>query len=163
MKKLLLFPLFSLLLVGACKQNIEVKQTTVNFNADSVRNVVLATDRHWNDTAQVLGFVKAKPLFADDSAINYRQGGLPIVGKSILMEHAAADTGALMLIQWEPRKSEVSSGDLAYTLGNWQWKTKTDAGADTIYRGVYCTIWKRQSDGTWKFVFDGGNDTPGVW
>jgi hypothetical protein len=26
--------------------------------------------------------------------------------------------------------------------------------------GVYVTVWKKQSDNSWKFVLDGGNDTP---
>jgi ketosteroid isomerase-like protein len=57
-------------------------------------------------------------------------------------------------ITWQPFKAEAS-GDLGYTIGNWKYQTK-----DTIMYGNYCTIWKRQQDGNWKFVFDGGNNTP---
>ncbi len=58
-------------------------------------------------------------------------------------------------------KAEVSaSGDLGYTFGGFAFKIKTKAGVDTTYYGDYITIWRKQPDGKWKFVFDGGTDTP---
>jgi hypothetical protein len=33
-------------------------------------------------------------------------------------------------------------------------------GKDTVEYGNYVTIWKRFPDGRWKYVLDGGNDTP---
>lgn len=27
-------------------------------------------------------------------------------------------------------------------------------------RGIYLTIWRRQADGSWKFVFDGSPEIP---
>jgi len=59
-------------------------------------------------------------------------------------------------ISWEPFKAEASSsGDMGYSLGNWKMTTP-----DTTYYGNYYTIWKRLTDGAWKFVVDGGNNTP---
>jgi ketosteroid isomerase-like protein len=29
------------------------------------------------------------------------------------------------------------------------------------YYSKYLTVWKRQPDGAWKFVADGGNERPG--
>jgi ketosteroid isomerase-like protein len=59
-------------------------------------------------------------------------------------------------ISWEPYKAEASSsGDLGYTLGNWKLVTP-----DTTYYGNYYTAWKKGKDGTWKWVVDGGNNTP---
>jgi ketosteroid isomerase-like protein len=32
---------------------------------------------------------------------------------------------------------------------------------DTIIYGTYISIWKKQSDGNWKFVLDSGNEGVG--
>ena len=48
------------------------------------------------------------------------------------------------------------SADLGYTFGNWI-LTKIDGNKR---HGVYYTFWKKQKNGEWKFVFDGGNSTP---
>jgi len=38
--------------------------------------------------------------------------------------------------------------------------TLTKTGADTVIYGVYVSIWKKQKDGSWKYILDGGNTTP---
>ena len=58
-------------------------------------------------------------------------------------------------LEWEPEFARVSAGgDLGYTFGTWEYVT---AGTTDVLRGKYVTIWKRQADGAWKAVFDGGN------
>jgi ketosteroid isomerase-like protein len=47
------------------------------------------------------------------------------------------------------------SGDMGYTFGNWKFTKK-----DRVMYGNYSTIWKKQVNGSWKFVCDGGNITP---
>ncbi|MFN8282883.1 MAG: hypothetical protein U0U67_06680 [Chitinophagales bacterium] len=60
-------------------------------------------------------------------------------------------------LEWYPTKVEVSkSADLGFTFGNW---ILTKADGSKRY-GVYYTVWKKQKDDTWKFIFDGGNSTP---
>lgn len=60
-------------------------------------------------------------------------------------------------LSWYPTKVEVSrSKDLGFTFGNW---ILTKANGDKKY-GVYYTVWKKQKDNSWKFIFDGGNSTP---
>ena len=56
-------------------------------------------------------------------------------------------------------KAEASE-NIGYTFGWWKYYTKKKSGSDTVYQGVYITVWKKQKDGTWKYVIDGGNDTP---
>jgi len=29
---------------------------------------------------------------------------------------------------------------------------------DSVYKGTYVSIWKKQNDGSWKFVLDSGNE-----
>lgn len=59
-------------------------------------------------------------------------------------------------LQWYPVKAEVAeSGHTGYTTGNWKITTP-----DSTVHGCYVSIWKRQKDGTWKYVLDGGSACP---
>lgn len=60
------------------------------------------------------------------------------------------------LLTWWPTYADVSrAGDLGYTTGPYEFREnaadKAPAGT-----GHYFTIWRRQPDGTWKFVLDLG-------
>ena len=62
------------------------------------------------------------------------------------------------LLTWTPSEADASaSGDLGYTWGRWEYKDKTPDGKPVDVKGTYVTIWKRQADGAWKVVLDGGN------
>jgi ketosteroid isomerase-like protein len=57
------------------------------------------------------------------------------------------------VIRWKPLRADVAeSGDLGYTWG----VAESGPGSDGPFRpyGIYVTIWKRQADGKWKFVYD---------
>jgi ketosteroid isomerase-like protein len=57
------------------------------------------------------------------------------------------------VIRWKPLRVDVAdSGDLGYTWGVAE-AGPTQEGPFKPY-GIYVTIWKRASDGTWKFVYD---------
>ena len=108
-----------------------------------------------SDMAAKEGFFKTLLAYADDSVVKPKEGELPVIGKEALTAYLSAkmDTKA---ITWEPFKAEAAkSGELGYTLGNWKFVTK-----DSVFYGNYYTVWKKQSDGKWKFVVDGGNNTP---
>lgn len=49
------------------------------------------------------------------------------------------------------------AGDLGYTLGTWRSTRYTAEGRGQVITGKYVTIWRKQADGSWKVVFDGGN------
>ena len=61
-------------------------------------------------------------------------------------------------LRWEPDTAVVAaSGDVGYTLGHWESVLRGAAGDSVVGRGNYVTIWRRQSDGTWKVAVDIGN------
>jgi ketosteroid isomerase-like protein len=65
-----------------------------------------------------------------------------------------------MSLHWAPLFADVAaSGDLGYTVGSFELsRPGTQGGPPVVVTGRYVTIWKRQADGTWKFVLDGGNE-----
>jgi len=59
-------------------------------------------------------------------------------------------------IDWEPDEAVISAGgDLGYTLGH---ATITRDGK--VDKSRYLTIWRKQPDGSWKFILDGGVPQP---
>src|SRR5204863_1844536 len=60
------------------------------------------------------------------------------------------------LLSWEPVFADVSrAGDLGYTTGPWEYRPN-GAGDRPAAFGQYFTIWKKQSNKSWKAVLDRG-------
>lgn len=83
-----------------------------------------------------------------------------VIGARAIEEYLGARNGQSSLV-WQPVFAWVAaSRDLGFTIGE---STSTGLGASgaAVQRmGKYLTVWKRQSDGTWKYVVDGGNPGP---
>ncbi|MBC8173160.1 MAG: DUF4440 domain-containing protein [Chitinophagales bacterium] len=125
-----------------------------NSVADN-KDVILDTDRSFCSYALEHGINKAFLFYADDSIVRLNNGELPVRGKTDLTKQYGNDAGTKN-ISWYPVDGEVArSGEMGYTWGNWKFTSP-----DTIFYGNYVTVWKKQQDGTWKVLLDGGNDTP---
>jgi hypothetical protein len=62
-------------------------------------------------------------------------------------------------LTWAPMMVDVSDdGTLGYTWGKYEFTPPPapDGTQPPSGTGLYLTIWKRQADGSWKFVYDGG-------
>lgn len=96
-------------------------------------------------------------FYADQDVIKPRDEQFPIIGKDSLVASFARKSKETYQLEWTPARVEVSrSADLGYTFGNW---ILTTAEGKKMY-GNYVTFWKKQKDGTWKYVLDTGNSTP---
>ena len=68
------------------------------------------------------------------------------------MANAGLGGGSLV---WEPDFIDVSvAGDLAYTYGKFTYTSITESGDTLTSKGIFHTVWKRQEDGSWKYVWD---------
>ena len=57
---------------------------------------------------------------------------------------------------WAPTQAWVScDGSLAVDTGNWR---RPDGAT-----GYFTTVWKRQADGGWKWIYDGGRPSTSGW
>jgi len=113
-------------------------------------------DRAFSAMAQREGMGKAFIAYADESVVLMRSGNqMPLIGKAALVAAFEPLTGTML--SWEPLKAEIAaSGDLGYTFG--RYRLAPEGAAATF--GVYTSIWKKQTDGTWRFVLDAGGPTP---
>ncbi len=129
-------------------------------NKDEYHEQIIEVEKAFSKMSEEKGMPAAFLYYAADSVIKLRNNQIPVMSKKELEEDfknfPAEDAPVLT---WEPLKADVSeSGDLGYTFGTWILKSKN--GEQPEVQGVYFTIWKRQEDGNWKFVMDGGNAVP---
>jgi len=70
-------------------------------------------------------------------------------------------TDRSLFLKWHPTQVEVSStGDLGYSIGDYERMSKDSQGNLSTATGNYVSIWRRKPDGKWKIVLDIG--TPGT-
>ena len=113
-------------------------------------------DRDFSVRSTEVGMKQAFLDFAGDTAVLLQKNSLPVVGRSAILKSFGEfeDTG--FVLTWEPLSGDIScSGDLGYTYGLYTLVRKSDGNSS---RGKYVTIWKKQEDGSWKFVLDAGNE-----
>ncbi|MDW3650294.1 MAG: hypothetical protein R8P61_24685 [Bacteroidia bacterium] len=115
---------------------------------------VKAAEKAFNDMAQTEGLAKAFAHFAAEEGVIKRRNKI-IKGKVDIGRWYEADTKPGESLSWEPTYIEVSkSGDLAYTYGDFIFSSPDSLGNIQSNTGIFHTVWKRQSDGSWKFVWD---------
>jgi ketosteroid isomerase-like protein len=141
--------LFALLLfIVSCSP----KETDLS---DQTKDEIMRADITMSRLAEEEGFFKSLLSYADNDVVKLKEGEFPVIGKNDLTKYWAGKED-FKTLTWTPFKAEAAkSGDLGYTIGNWKFVT-----TDSTYYGNYYTVWKKQNDGSWKFVLDGGNNTP---
>ena len=110
------------------------------------------------DTAKGGGAAFAK-WFADD-AVTLSNGQAPVIGYAAI----AADTtwsAADYQLTWMPEGGRMGpGGDMGFTWGHYQGRSKDRDGAPKVTTGRYMTVWKKQPDGSWKVALDASNNEP---
>jgi ketosteroid isomerase-like protein len=127
-------------------------------------NEILKADKEFSALCMEKGMEESFMKYAADDVVKMRPQEYPIMNKQELKkmfeEH---QSDADFKFSWVPSKADISSsGDLGYTFGNWKIFIKGDGvSRDTTIYGNYVSIWKKQTDGSWKYELDGGNLIPG--
>ncbi len=110
------------------------------------------TEQSFAKMAREEGIHVAFITYAAEDAVLMRNNDL-VVGKNNIDLFYKNQTSKGLT--WIPEFVEVAaSGDLAYTYGHYTY-TYTDTFGNTIEDiGIFHTVWKRQPNGTWRFVWD---------
>jgi ketosteroid isomerase-like protein len=121
--------------------------------------VLVKTDRDFAAFAQQHGVANGFREFAAPDAMSLPMGEAPIHGRDAIFR-AMSDSPPGQL-SWEPSGGEIArSGDLGYTWGTYEFRTSDTEGKPVTRHGKYVTVWKKQRDGSWKYVVDIGNSNP---
>ena len=118
---------------------------------------VVAAERAFAADGLAMGLDRSFLKWSAEDAIMIA-GGAPQRAHDLLDPHAVFDPAAPSLAWWPNWAGIAKSGDLGFTTGG------VEVGGRR--NGHYFTIWRRQSDGSWKWVYDGGTgatsaDAPG--
>lgn len=126
-------------------------RTTDNKDA---RNDILAAEKAFNQMAAEQGVKEAFLAFAADSAVLNRGGNI-IKGKAEIRSYFDTQTIRDVRLEWTPEFVDVAeSGDLGYTYGPFNFFGISAEGDTIRSNGIFHTVWKKQEDGNWKYVYD---------
>lgn len=142
--------LFLSVLIYSCNTNM--KQDSI----EKWKNEIINTEQAFAEMAMNEGIPKAFLTYAANDVVLLRNNKL-IIGIESLREsykNKESEIGKVSLT-WKPDFVDVAlSGDLGYTYGKYVYTTTDSIGTKNVVEGIFHTVWKRQPDRTWKFVWD---------
>ncbi|QHW01149.1 DUF4440 domain-containing protein [Spirosoma endbachense] len=119
------------------------------------------TDQNFSSMSEKQGMAKAFTYYAANDVIRMNEGAAPTVGFDSLRAQLSRMPANGPILTWQVLKADAAqSGEFGYTFGQWLLTGKDETGKRKEQHGVYVTVWKRQHNGQWRFVLDGGNTTP---
>ena len=137
-------------LILACKS--ESKEDSI----EKWKQEIVDAERAFAAMAKAEGIPEAFLAYAAEDAVLMRNNSL-VTGKeemATFFKTQSPGNGEINL-SWEPDFVDVShSGDLGYTYGKFVLSMTDTTGVTRENTGVFHTVWKRQADGSWKFVWD---------
>lgn len=127
---------------------------------------MIATDRAFSSFSQKAGAHAAFLAYMTDDVRLFDGNHPPILGKAAAAAHYAdaekktPDGGKKSALAWTPLDADASpDGMLGWTRGTWIFTGTKKDGSKQRVTGYYVTEWKRQANGSYKFVLDiGGAD-----
>ena len=116
---------------------------------------MMDADKAFSKLSEDKGMKSAFMEYIDSNGVLLRPNQLPIVGANAI-DYLSMQLDNEYTLVWEPKGGGIAqSGDLGYTYGVYKMQPKT---IDSIMYGTYVSIWKKQNDGSWRFVLNSGNE-----
>jgi ketosteroid isomerase-like protein len=117
---------------------------------------IIQAEKDFAKMAEEEGIPKAFLHFAADEAVLLRNNKL-VKGKIAIEARYEGnlEKDDQVSLVWAPDFVDVAlSGDLGYTYGPYTYTSLDSLGQKTESEGVFHSVWKRQKDGSWKYVWD---------
>jgi len=121
---------------------------------EKLKNELIQAEVNFAKMAKEEGVPQAFLAFAADDAVLNRNDTL-VKGKEAIQAYFTKQTLEDVNLSWTPDFVDVAkSGDLGYTYGHYRFSAIDTTGKNIQIEGVFHTVWKRQPDGNWRFVWD---------
>jgi ketosteroid isomerase-like protein len=115
---------------------------------------ILETEKAFARLVQEQGRKAGFLTFAADGAVLQR-GNTLIRGKEEIAAYYDRQSDERVRLEWEPEYVRVSAGgDLGYTYGKYIYEGTDEAGAAVRAEGIFHTVWRREPNGAWRYVWD---------
>lgn len=122
---------------------------------EEIKREIFQAEKAFEKMTSEKGVAEAFYYFADKNAVIKRENDSLISGSDNIKIYYEKKALKDAVVNWTPDFIDVSeSGDLGYSYGKYAWKLKDNAGNIVEYKGVFHTVWKRQKDNSWKYVWD---------
>jgi ketosteroid isomerase-like protein len=153
-----LLPVFAAILLGA----IVFPSSTVSASsgAKAGADTLIRLEADFMKAAAERGSQGYMSYYAEDAA-ELPDGANALRGKEYIAKTMGFLDDKNNHLTWTPVYADMAaSGDLGYTFGTFEFRSKEKDGKPTVEYGKYASIWKKQKDGSWKVVMDMGNSSP---
>jgi sulfatase modifying factor 1 len=118
---------------------------------------LLDADRALAAQSSAIGFVAAYSKAMAPDARKLDSGAPTLIGAAAILA-ALAKYPADLKLDWTPQEATVAdSGELGFTWGYYVATFHNASGKLVTTRGKYLDVWRRQSDGSWRWIADGGS------
>jgi ketosteroid isomerase-like protein len=136
------FVLLMILFLPSCKYKVDV---------EIEQKALLETDKEWA-TVVAKGDMEHVFEYWTEDAVIYPVGMPAVRGKPAIRQFVSANRSRknFSLIV-NPRKAVVSeTGDIGYTIGDYQVSADGPDGAPIVRKGRSLCAWQKQENGSWK-------------
>ena len=121
---------------------------------ETAKKEIIQTERDFEAMAREKGLSEAFSFYAD-SAATLDRGSYLIHGKDSIRLFYLSPKFRHVILEWKPDFVDVSnSADLGYTYGRYTFTSLDSTGKAISSKGYFHTVWKKQPDGNWRFVWD---------
>ena len=137
-----------IIVAGLIASLIACKATT------SPNAAIIKTEEDFARMAAEKGIAAAFYFYADSNVVINANDSL-IHGRNGVLNYYSKPFFKTATLTWHPDSVAVSSSnDLAYTYGKYQFISTDSTGKKVLFKGIFHTVWKKQPDDTWRFVWD---------
>ena len=131
-----------------------ISQTNPSKSTDLIEEI-RKIEKQFEDDLNKMGADFAFEKYAAPNAVIKRQNDSLIYGPKAIKQYYSNDIYKTAKAFWSPDYIDVSQdGTMAYTYGKYHWKMSGKSGEVQEFSGIFHTVWKKQPDGTWKYVWD---------
>lgn len=130
-------------------------QSKPEDHSEKAKQEITEAEKNFDKMAAEKGIAEAFEFFADSNAVIKRGNDSIIQGKTGIRNFYSADFYKTASVTWSPDFVDASAdGTMGYTYGKYHWQSKDSTGKISEARGIFHTVWKKQADGSWKYVWD---------
>jgi ketosteroid isomerase-like protein len=131
---------------------------SVVVTAQTALQEMVETEQAFSKMAEEKSTREAFVAFIADDGLLFRPGA--VNGKKWMIEHPVPTSDKKPLLSWQPAFAGMAAfGDLGFSTGPWEARDDIKDEKPSRY-GHFVTLWKKQADGSWKFVLDLGITHP---
>jgi uncharacterized protein (TIGR02246 family) len=146
----------SLLLLATCLSALAEQENKNDPALADARKAIDKGNAQWVEAWTKADASLITSLFAEDGVLMRRNGKLSKGPKEIFEAMKPVMESAGKGVKATVNTVDVwLNGDTAYETGTYSYKYQ-EKGKPVTDEGRYVTIWRRQSDGTWKIIGDMG-------